>query len=403
MKQIRAGWIEPVLLLLAAAWLACEVRAADPPPAASANVHLRGSLDNSRLQFERAKKGHVAFIGGSITEMNGYRPMVCAILKRRFPRTQFTFTDAGIASTCSTTGAFRLARDVLSKGPVDLFFVEFAVNDDQDAHHERRECIRGMEGIIRQARGHNPRMDIVITHFVNPDLMAAYKAGKVPLSVGAHEEVAAHYQVSTIDLCKEVTDQISAGKLTWQKFGGVHPAPFGNAICADMIDRLMGQAWAAPLPADARGADHPSPAPLDGLCYASGRFIDPKQAAIRKGWTLGVPEWSKLKGSKRDRFTKIPILWAEQPGAELTLEFTGTAVGAYVVAGPDAGIVEASVDGGPPAEVNLLHRFSSGLHYPRTVMFATDLKPGQHVLTLRTSPKTRSSGHAARIMQFTAN
>ena len=40
-----------------------------------------------------------------------------------------------IASTCSTTGAFRLRDDVLIKGPVDLFFIEFAVNDDQDAGH----------------------------------------------------------------------------------------------------------------------------------------------------------------------------------------------------------------------------------------------------------------------------
>ena len=31
----------------------------------------------------------------------------------------------------STTGAFRLERDVLSAGPLDLLFVEFAVNDDQ--------------------------------------------------------------------------------------------------------------------------------------------------------------------------------------------------------------------------------------------------------------------------------
>ncbi|MEM7387444.1 MAG: alpha/beta hydrolase, partial [Verrucomicrobiota bacterium] len=38
------------------------------------NVRLRGNLDNSRVRFEREKKGHVAFIGGSITEMNGYRP-----------------------------------------------------------------------------------------------------------------------------------------------------------------------------------------------------------------------------------------------------------------------------------------------------------------------------------------
>ena len=94
---------------------------------------------------------------------------------------------------------------------------------------------------------------------------------------------------------------------------------------------------------------------------------------------------------------------ATEPGAEGTLEFEGTAVGAYVVAGPDAGIVEASIDGAAPRTVNLFHNFSSGLHYPRTVMFGTDLAPGKHTLTFRIAADTKSAGHAARIMQFVAN
>ena len=77
---------------------------------------------NSRIQFEQNKRGHVAFIGGSITEMDGYRPMVCKMLKKRFPDTEFNFTAAGISSTCSDTGAFRMQRDVLSKGPLDMLF-----------------------------------------------------------------------------------------------------------------------------------------------------------------------------------------------------------------------------------------------------------------------------------------
>ncbi|HEX2971355.1 MAG TPA: SGNH/GDSL hydrolase family protein, partial [Tepidisphaeraceae bacterium] len=206
------------------------------------NIHLRGSLSNCRYQFQRQKTGHVAFIGGSITEMDGYRPMVCQLLTKRFPDTRFTFTNAGVSSTCSTTGAFRLQSEVLSKGPVDLLFIEFAVNDDQDAGHSRQECIRGMEGIVRQALRHNPNMDIVITHFINPEMLEILRAGKTPLTAGAHEEVAVHYAISTINLAKEVAEQITAGQMTWQQYGGTHPAPYGNALCADMIARLMDQA-----------------------------------------------------------------------------------------------------------------------------------------------------------------
>lgn len=47
------------------------------------NFILRGDFMNSRIRFERENVGHVAFIGGSITEMNGYRPMVSTMLEKR--------------------------------------------------------------------------------------------------------------------------------------------------------------------------------------------------------------------------------------------------------------------------------------------------------------------------------
>ena len=97
------------------------------------------------------------------------------------------------------------------------------------------------------------------------------------------------------------------------------------------------------------------------------------------------------------------MLCSQRPGAELTMKFTGTAVGAYVVAGPDAGVVEARVDDGDFQPVDLFHRFSKGLHYPRTVMFETNLPAGEHLLTLRVASKTSSGGHAVLIMKIVAN
>ena len=370
------------------------------------NIRLRGSLDNCRIRFEKEHIGHVAFMGGSITEMNGYRPMVCKNLRKRFPKTKFDFTDAGIASTCSTTGAMRLKTDVLSKGPVDLFFVEFAVNDDQDAEHARRDCIRGMEGIVRQCRRHNPNMDIIITYFVNPGMRDQLQEGRTPLTIGAHEEVAEHYGISSIHLAREVADQIAAKILTWKIFGGTHPKEPGNRICANMIDELLTTAWRKPQSQTAQVTANLFPAkPIDEYSYGNGRFLDPKEAVVQSGWDYSLPPWKTLPGSKRGRFTEIPMLHADQAGAELVLKFEGQAIGAYVVAGPDAGIVESSIDGEPFAELDLYHRFSKGLHYPRTVLFASDLLTGWHTLRLRVSPKknANSKGNAARIIQFVAN
>jgi lysophospholipase L1-like esterase len=336
--------------------------------------------------------------------MNGYRPIVSENLVRRFPETKFTFTNAGIASTCSTTGAFRLASDVLAKGPVDLFFVEFAVNDDQDAHHTRRECIRGLEGIIRHVRAHNPRADIVITYFVNEGMLKTIEAGQVPLTIASHEEVARHYQVSAINLARELADRIKAGTMTWKEYGGVHPARPGNELCARLIDDMLKAAWKDPLPKEAEVHRLPA-APLDASHYGNGRFIESKQAKFDGQWTLDRPDWKKIPGSWRDRFRDIPLLSTAKAGAELTLEFEGQAIGAYVLAGPDAGTVAATIDDGPPVTVDLYHAYSKGLHYPRTVMFAADLKPGRHTLKLKMADQRNpsSSGNAMRIVQFAAN
>ena len=152
------------------------------------NAHLRGHYRNSLQAIERRREATVAFIGGSITEMKGYRMMVQELLTKKFPKTEFQFVNAGISSTCSTTGAFRLERDVLSTNP-DLLFVEFAVNDDQDAAHAERECRRGMEGILRHARAHNPGIDIVVTHFINPPMLEKLTAKETPISSGTHETV----------------------------------------------------------------------------------------------------------------------------------------------------------------------------------------------------------------------
>lgn len=389
------------------AFFACSRAAlwgAAPAVPFGANVQLRGNLDNARLKFERTGQGTVAFMGGSITEMNGYRPMVCDLLKRRFPKTDFKFIQAGISSTCSNTGAFRLERDVLAEGPIDLFFVEFAVNDDQDGHFTRAECIRGMEGVIRHIRQACPNADIVMTFFVNESMLATLQAGKTPLTIEAHGAVASHYEVSTINLAKEVAVEITAGTLTWKVYGGVHPAPAGNSICARMIDELMNRAWVKPLAETAVPVARPLPAaPLDPQSYFAGHFVDPKEAKIKSGWTLGVPDWKALKGGKRSRFTSLPMLSAAEPGAEATLAFEGRAVGAFIVAGPDAGVAEASIDGGPFKTVDLYHAYSKDLHYPRTVMLASGLAPGKHTLTLRIANETHSAGHAMRIMQFGVN
>lgn len=361
------------------------------------NTTLRSEFRNCKSRFEQDGEGHVAYIGGSITEMNGYRPMISSYLEDSFPHTRFTFTNAGIASTGSTTGAFRMKRDVLSQGPLDLLFVEFAVNDDQDAEDSYKEAMLGMEGIIRKARAHNPDVDIVMTIFVNPSILEGYQKGILRTSVAAHLEVAEYYDISTCNFAKEVSDQITAGTLAWESIGGTHPNVYGNSICKNMICKMLEEAWSPKEIFDLPEAINPNN-------FENGKLIDPALSSYSADWSLSVPDWAKLKGKKRERYVTETMLWTTKKGAELSFEFMGTAVGVFNLAGPDAGIIEVSIDGGPPVKYDLYHhKYSKNLHYPQTTMFANDLIQGKHILRLKMLNEKSGNGNAMRLTHFVIN
>ena len=392
-----------------------------PAPAASSEnaptsarneqyIVLRDNLDNSRLRFVGEKEGRVAFLGGSITwAPHGWREMTCEGLKKRFPQTRFDFVNAGISSTDSTLGPFRLGDDVFAggqdgqDGQVDLLFVEFAVND----HHNSRvdvERIRGMEGIIRQARTRNPRIDIVIMHFVEPDKMDDIRRGQTPPEIVSHERVAAHYKVASIDLARQVTHDIDADRYTWDDFGGLHPGKFGHRIYADTIERLFDTAWQNPAVEGAEPRSRPLPEPIDPLNYQQARYVDLDRAVMVAGWKY-VDSWNATDAGTRPRFRDVPMLVATEPGAIVKLHFKGTAVGILVVAGPDVGVLEYSINGGPYRSVDQFTQWSERLHIPWAYMLEADLAQGEHELTLRTTGMKNpdSRGHACRIVKFLVN
>lgn len=87
-------------------------------------ITQRGNLTNSFHKFTYEKKGCVAFLGGSITEMEGWRNMIQEDLRKRFPDTKFQFIDAGIGSTGSTPHAFRFENDVLKKERLTYYLLK---------------------------------------------------------------------------------------------------------------------------------------------------------------------------------------------------------------------------------------------------------------------------------------
>lgn len=366
---------------------------------------LRGDYRNSYQMFEKERVGTVAFLGGSITQMKGWRDLICEDLKQRFPYTKFTFIDAGIPSTGSTPGAFRLADDVLSKAKVDLLFVEAAVNDDTNGFNAI-EQVRGMEGIVRHALLSNPSMDIMMLHFIYDPFIPKLDGGQMPDVILNHERVANHYLIPSVNLATEIAARMREGEFNWEQFGGTHPKPLGHAYYAATINKVLDEMYASCVAAGTAVKPHVLPAvPLDGYSYTNGKLVDIRQAHINKGWQL-VPSWTpRLIAETRPGFVDVPMLETDRPGAKLTLDFEGTAVGIFCVSGPAAGILEYSVDGAPFKKLDTFTAWSGGLYIPWVYMFDTELPKGKHRLMLRMSKDhhPQSKGTACQIRQFVVN
>jgi len=392
---------ESVKFILSFLLLAIVPLVAQAEPPSSSPVIPGTGLEAFAAKAEAGDKVHVAFLGGSITQnASGHSRRVPAALETLYPKAEFAFTRAGLGSTCSTSGAFRWRDHLLSKGAIDLLVVEFAVNDDQDAAHAPRECIRGMEGIVRGVLVENPDTGIVMIHYLNESMLAKTRAGEVPVSVAAHQKVADHYGIPVADVMLAVAQAVESGDYDWKKYGGTHPGAFGYEVASQLVMDVIQASLAA-----AGTRPESLPAPLDAASYVSGGFIDPAAARPTGEWTRGHPSREVLgKGGFREDYASWPLLRSSTAGDSLKLHFEGTVIGAWVLAGPDAGIVETRIDGDEWTETQLFHRHSGGLHYPRSVVFGAGLAEGKHVLELRISaeqPKG-SSGTTASILQFLA-
>jgi hypothetical protein len=281
----------------------------------------------------------------------------------------------------STPGAFRFENDVLKNGKVDLLFLEAAVNDDTN-QMESTEISRAMEGIVRHAKKANPMCDIVIMHFVDPGKIEDYKNGKVPEVIQRHEKVAEHYNISTINLAREVTERIDADEFNWENdFKDLHPSPFGQNIYAQSIKLFLESALKSNLSENAIMAEMPEP--LDKYSYSNGILVEPNPPKPIKGWQM-VENWNPADGKgTRANYINVPMLVGEYPGKIIKFQFKGNAVGIAVAAGPDAGIIEYSIDESDWKKQDLFTQWSSGLYLPWFYTLGSGLKAGKHTLQIR--------------------
>lgn len=363
-------------------------------------INFRERWNNSVAQNYGERATRVAFLGGSITYGEGWRDSIMQYLISFHPTINYEFINAGISSMGSTPGAFRLDKDVLSRGPIDLLFVEAAVNDATNGRSVQAQ-VRGMEGIVRQTLERNLATDIIMMHFVDQDKMADYNQGNIPEVIRSHETVAKHYGISSINLAKEVNDRIINGEFSWaHDFKNLHPSPFGHGIYTQSIRAALGS-----LLSQVETEERPLPYAIDQFSYSHAKLVDINQAHLKNDWKI-VSAWRPIDSlGTRGGFVDVPALEAVDPGASLTLNFTGKAIGILVAAGSDVGKLNYQIDDLVPQKIDQFTQWSHFLHLPWLYMLNDELTEGPHTLILTTAAdKNRDSkGYACRIFYFAVN
>jgi len=355
MCRVAAGALALAGTMSAAFGAARPYPGSDEP---AQEIRLRGGIPNVLAKMAAGKPISVVYLGGSITQMNGWRNGTTKLLKGLAPKSAVTEVNAGIGGTGSDLGAFRVGRDALCHNP-DLLFVEFATNDGWNGG----DFVAGtMEGIVRQTWKHDPSTDIVFVYTITESATNSYLNGKCTAAAAAHERVANHYGIPSVNFGPRVAERLKAGTLLIR--GGAQGAPTpvvrqtakGDKAAACVVfandgthpnreghdiyvESLAAFFKAAQAKAGKPGV-HALPAPLVASNLENAKIVPLTREMLSGNWEEVVSDKPWYMGPFGGRMWQTAT-----PGAKITFAVRGKSARLYDLVGPDGGQAIVRVDG----------------------------------------------------------
>ncbi len=333
-------------------------------------IHRGNGLANVFARLNSGQSAKIAYIGGSVTEMTGWRTNVTNWFNSRYPG-KISEINAGWSGTGSLIGAMRLARDVLAQEP-DLIFIEFAINDlpEDPIDFVRRNC----EGMVRQAWQQDPYMDICFIETISYYIEGPYLGGYYPTTVQGHYDVCDFYGISSVNVGWALYEVVMGGT-PWTSLtingDRVHPNEAGSVLYSDAInsylesERTRGGAWQA----------HTVGSAITSLPVTSSTITDWVAVnPLPSGWTAHYNE-----------FGQPSFVQSSTAGSQISISFTGPSAAVKCQVAADSGDVQYSIDGGGFAPANIT---VNGYQYVWAFPVAKNLANTSHTLTVRVTSGT---------------
>src|SRR5262245_15359588 len=325
----------------------------------------------------------VAYLGGSVIagagasnpEKSSCRALINNWLRSHYPRNEISEINAAIPGTGSLYGALRARRDLIALKP-DLVFIEFALND---AGEDETAVKKAIEGLIRQLLVVPQPPEIVLLYATN---------AKRNIRTELPENVAAYYQIPSIDFQIKTWELIDSGKITASSFwkDGMHPTDAGHKIYAEIVTAFLSE------------QENLSPTPLVGN-FSAPLLSDEMNYGEFQAFAEIKHDVIWRNESSSDRTLPTALLSTDKIGAQLDYYFEGTVIGISFRMGPDCGIIDVMIDGKPaPPPLAKVDCFDS-IHHIGTRIIAGGLSLGEHKLTIRMlgEKNPKSSGNNVRL------
>ena len=346
-------------------------------------LRVRDGLPNFFAKLVAGGPVRIAYLGGSITAANGWRPKSLAWFKAQYPKAEFIEINAAISGTGSDYGACRIAADVLSKNP-DLVFMEHRVNGGGGFE------AKSVEGIVRQIWRKNPRTDLCLVYTLSLGMLKDLQAGKQTSFGAIMETVANAYGIPSIDLGVEIaqrekvgelifkSDTAVAGKLVFSK-DGVHPGNEGHDVYRNVIARSM-----LAMQSLGKPQAHPLPAPLEPRCWETASLVPLKQAVLSSGWKVVD---TKTDALYREDFGRTDAMLrgamkCEKAGETITVKWNGTTLGFSDIPQGSGMEVEVAIDQAQTPITIRRPQTDNARHYAR-FFYLPEQAPGEHTAVLR--------------------
>ncbi len=203
-------------------------------------VH-RGNLYRLKQLMKRASQGGrmtMAFLGGSITQgsvstqdTNCYAYLVYDCFVKRFPRTAFTYVNAGVGGTTSQFGAARVEEDVLLYKP-DFVCIEFSVNDENTDFFKET-----YEGLVRRVYGNICEPAVLLVHNIRYDTGESAEE--------KHREIGTYYDLPSVSMKAAIYPEVVSGAIKAYQItpDGLHPNTDGHGLLAEVITGFLDKVY----------------------------------------------------------------------------------------------------------------------------------------------------------------